>query len=615
MLKNIFNKISGQNQSDASSSTVFSHPKEPIPSSQPIYPSKDSGYQKISVEALVQSNDDLIQRIRLLASCDDEQFDKLFLSPIHNLARFIHLLPATETDHHSGAGGLFRLCLELAFFSGQSAHGKFFHPQESIQVRRVSEPQWRYATFLAGLCSETYRAMCSMVVTSEAGSVWQPHSDNLLTWLENVKSERYYVTFPSSSHIDHRSVIMSKTISAYCSHRILNKSALTYAFNNNPRLATAFFGTIGGVANTSDNLLLFQIIDSIRAKIIEKDRSSQPARYGKPSSASHLESHLIDAMRTLISSGQWKINQEKAFVWHATDGLFIVWRSAAKSLISHLYKNGVEGVPTHPDTLAELLIKAQFFQRTTDGGCYFDAHIPNTSTTYPVVKVSNRTSLLEYDQDEPLPVAILKPQAKANSNNPSTNSPNKAEDASPAASRASTQVPADSNVLEATADDSGKSPSVSSSEAKSKPQIPNTNSMEMFQTANTSSPNHTKEPGENLPLTSTIDVNVDPTLKMILDKHRLLNLVRWLARDFNTSVDTETLFQNEDGVCIAVERISSMGNNPAEVAEALLDMGLLFTPPSKPNLKIHTVPSPKGVKTKVFIVSTANSKRLGFNAA
>lgn len=614
MLKTIFTKLSGQSQPDARSSAGISQPKEPIPSSQPIYPSKDSGYLNINVEALIQSNDDLIRRIRLLASCDDEQFEKLYLSPIHNLARFIHLLPATETDHHSGAGGLFRLCLELGFFSGQSAHGKFFHPQESIQVRRVSEPQWRYATFLAGLCAETYRAMCSMVVTSENGSVWQPHAENLLTWLENNKSERYFVTFPSAGHIDHRSAIMSKTMSAYCSHRVLNKSSLTFAFNNNPRLATAFFGTIGGVANTSDNLLLFQIIDDIRTKIIEKDRASQPARYGRPSVASHLEAHLIDAMRTLIATGQWKINQEKAFVWHATDGLFIVWRSAAKSLISHLNKNGVSGVPAHPDTLADLLVKAQFFQRTPDGGCYFDAHIPNTTTTYPVVKVSNRTSLLEHDQAEPLPVAILKPQAKTTSHAPVIDSDTKSPDNVTQATHTPNQPQVDSEQDEIT-ENTDSVTQMHSPEVKTKSQNTNPSSMDLFQPPGSSSSNQPKDPGSNLPLTSTIDVSVDPTLKTILDKHRLLNLVRWLARDFNTSVDTETLFQNEDGVCIAVERISAMGNNPAEVAEALLDMGLLFTPPSKPNLKIHTVPSPKGVKTKVFIVSTSNSKRLGFNAA
>ena len=74
-----------------------------------------------------------------------------------------------------------------------------------------------------------------------------------------------------------------------------------------------------------------------------------------------VERYLLDAMRRLLASSQWLVNQRDARVWirksnQSTD-LYLVWKSAAKDIIELLAKDKIPGIPRDPDTLADILIE------------------------------------------------------------------------------------------------------------------------------------------------------------------------------------------------------------------------------------------------------------------
>ena len=132
-----------------------------------VYPPVDPGLPAASTEAVVQSQADLLRRLRKIVSVDDAVFDERYLAPIRALAAEIHLLPASAHDEFAGPGGLFRLCLEVAVFSTQAADGRIFTPDENVERRHALEPRWKYACFLAGLTCELYRPLAFAVVAEK----------------------------------------------------------------------------------------------------------------------------------------------------------------------------------------------------------------------------------------------------------------------------------------------------------------------------------------------------------------------------------------------------------------------------------------------------------------
>ncbi|MDE3208157.1 MAG: TraI domain-containing protein, partial [Pseudomonadota bacterium] len=89
-----------------------------------------------------------------------------------------------------GAGGLFRLGLEVGLFSMQAVDGVIW---EKGPGARFFEPRRRYAAFVTGLCLHFYQALTGMHVYDEAGETWPAFQESLWQW---VKQRRQYQVQP-----------------------------------------------------------------------------------------------------------------------------------------------------------------------------------------------------------------------------------------------------------------------------------------------------------------------------------------------------------------------------------------------------------------------------------
>ncbi|MEI7994057.1 MAG: TraI domain-containing protein, partial [Methylococcaceae bacterium] len=132
---------------------------EVIQEQTPRYPPIDQGIPLYSIESLIITQQNLIDRIRKTSGVTPDDFQSYFSPIITNLAHYIHLLPATKTGNHRVAGGLFRLSLELGFHSLQVANSSIFQNKGSAtsEERIKIQPRWVYATFISAVCEELYR--------------------------------------------------------------------------------------------------------------------------------------------------------------------------------------------------------------------------------------------------------------------------------------------------------------------------------------------------------------------------------------------------------------------------------------------------------------------------
>ena len=164
-------------------------------SSANTFSSFDPGFAALSVDEVLAANADIVSRIKLCYGTDRETFETNVLALIRRYAAYVHLLPATADNYFSAPGGLLRLGLEAGFFSLQGTDAHIFSGRSTISTRRLLEPRWRHATFIAGLCCEAHRVLSHMLVTDENGEIWSGYLQPLADWLATRGAARYFLSW------------------------------------------------------------------------------------------------------------------------------------------------------------------------------------------------------------------------------------------------------------------------------------------------------------------------------------------------------------------------------------------------------------------------------------
>ena len=366
----------------------------------PMYPAADFGIEYADVESVMETQAALIKRLKLLAAMPDVDFERFYLRVIRNLAIHINQLPASEHGTHNGAGGLFRLALEIGFFSLQASEARLFAAGSRLEERRELEPRWKYATFLAGICCELHRPITTMVVVSSDGKEWPSFQKSLGEWLGDT-DDRFFVRWVTAGKN------IGQGASSYLLYKIIPEEALQHLHQASSTIVPTMLDVITGVCNPVERGQMQTIIDEVRTKVFARDAALRPTQYGKLTVGTHIEPHLLDAMRRLASTGVWSINGNKSRLWYGEDGLFLVWKTAAKEMQDLLRSDGIAGVPQDSNTLLEMLMKIEVFAIDSDGSPFWTITTPRSSSELLAVRFASPLTILAALPEEPEKVGRL----------------------------------------------------------------------------------------------------------------------------------------------------------------------------------------------------------------
>lgn len=325
-------------------------PASPRPGFDPAihYPPVDPGLPACSVQEIVHSQEPLLQRLRRIVSTDERSFDEHYLEAVRQLARSVHLLPASSHEEFAGAGGLFRQCLEVAVYAAQAADGRIFTPTEDVQTRHAMEPRWKYAAFLAGLVCCVYRPLSACAVVAECGSVWPKHAVALGDWLAQVGTGRYFVQWSTSGALPATGAEGASVVD-----QVLPRSRLAWLDQGSPAIVRDVFAIALGQSRPGDSIL-GETVQRIREEVLRRDEVTRRSRYGRLRIGAHLEPYVMDALRTLLADGRWRLDAGGSLLY-GTDGLYLRWPQGFEPLRQALQELGLPGVPRCALTLAELL--------------------------------------------------------------------------------------------------------------------------------------------------------------------------------------------------------------------------------------------------------------------
>ena len=314
----------------------------------PRYPPFMKGLPAAPVERILATQVDLIQAIEHALSLPDDLYQTIAAPVIARYAAFSHLLPASESHHHRGAGGLFRHGLEVAHWATQAAQGCLFATQATPRERKEQELRWRLAVCFAGLLHDIGKPVSDMAVVDRQGEhTWNPCDENLTDWAAQNSIDRYFLRWRENRHKRH------EQFSALVIERVLTRASRTYLLEPGPDIMQAMLETIHGLDRGAK---LSELVMAADRQSVERDLKAHThtvdSAMGMP-----VEKYLFDAMRRLVKSGHWLANEKGARLWRFKEGLHIVWRTGAQDIVDTLTRDKVPGIPRDEDTLADILIE------------------------------------------------------------------------------------------------------------------------------------------------------------------------------------------------------------------------------------------------------------------
>jgi hypothetical protein len=257
----------------------FGTPKpEPSPHALPVpadvaaadreYPPAAPGMPAIDVADVMAPHRDCLLRLRDAYGAERATFDRDIGSVVERYAQYVHLLPAAPDGPFAHAGGLFRMGLDIGFYALQGTDGALFSARQTISARAALEPRWRFATFLAGLCSELHRCLSHLTVSNDAGAAWPAYRQPLALWLRDTGSRRYQVHWTLNP-------VAVRALSVVALGQVVVPPILQYLAQGNgvvvAHLIAALSGTaLPGEVNTLDRLVR-------RSSALVRERALGPA--------------------------------------------------------------------------------------------------------------------------------------------------------------------------------------------------------------------------------------------------------------------------------------------------------------------------------------------------
>jgi len=336
----------------------------------PVYPRPRKGIPVYKPEEIYASEEErLIKPIFRMLGLTNKAVGKYLTPVVMNYIRYVHLLPASRSDHHSDLEGLLFHGLDTARFAVKFSEGYMPYQGGNPEHKGAYEIQWRVAVTLAGLLHDVGKPATDMIVTSLDGSLeWNPNIESLYDWAERCKVSYYVINYRSNRASLHENpAIITQMIS-----RIVPAETVGFITNNGFReIWEEQF--LGSFAADSDSIIRKIVMEADTASV-KKDSQNQA---DESSSAFGISTHIMFArvLRDLLEDHQhgfsWKLNEPGAHAFYSgiklpdadAPALYITWSTRELQdlwKIADAEKEQLEGFPRNIGRLGEVLADKRF---------------------------------------------------------------------------------------------------------------------------------------------------------------------------------------------------------------------------------------------------------------
>lgn len=326
----------------------------------PRYPPFMQGLPVIAPKRILQTQTELIKRIRQTAVVNDQYFNHYYLSVIERFSDYAHLLPASQSHHHRGAGGLFRHSLEVSLYALQTAEKVLLDIAKSPARRREMEPRWQLAVFLAALCHDAGKPATDMTIANrDRSSVWKPIKESLFTWASRCGVDAYFLDWREGRARQHTA--MANLVA----DRIIGTDALVWIEEGGIELIVWLMESLN--ANPSTVNPLHGLVIQADQTSVERDLKTIGATMAGYDLGVPVERLLIDIMRRLVREGVWLVNEPGARVWKIAGNTYLVWPVGGEDIARIIREDRTPGLARTAEGILDMLVERKLIHVPDDG--------------------------------------------------------------------------------------------------------------------------------------------------------------------------------------------------------------------------------------------------------
>lgn len=324
----------------------------------PRYPPFAKGLPLASVEKILDTQKRILNEIR--REVGNDAFAAYYLPCIKSYCEFVHLLPASERNHHRGAGGLFRHGLEVAVNSLRYGRHKLFDANLSPSEIESNRPKWDLACFLSGLVHDIGKPLSDYQIISECGQfIWNPFTESIPKWGEKNKLDKYYLHWLKGRYRKHES------LSSVVAKRIIHDDALSFLTTSGNLIIRNMFECVTGQP-AFDNKL-FELVKKSDHFSTENDLKKANLRGDDVNLSIPLNKYILDAIKIMNIRNDWgsDFNNSPPLIY--IDKSLYLTAKAISRITEKLADSKIPGVPWDKQALTDSLVNTDFAQERALG--------------------------------------------------------------------------------------------------------------------------------------------------------------------------------------------------------------------------------------------------------
>jgi len=330
----------------------------------PRYPPFMEGLPVYPPETLLETQHELIRGVREIIA-NRKLLEAHYYPAISRIACMYQLLPASQTHHHRGAGGLLRHSLEVGLYSLQAAEGKLIRGVVTPQQRHLIEPRWKLAIFLAGICHDLGKVVTDFTVTDRSNEVkWHPYKMGVYEWATENNLENYFIHWREGRGKAHSSIASTLL------NEVVDKETLNWISDGSIDVMQWLTESLNN-APSAKNQIYDNVIKSDQFSV-ERDLKSMGVAMAGYEIGVPIERYLNDIMKNLVREGIWRINEPGARIWCMNKCTYIVWPKAGEEIAQRAREEDIPGLPKSIDGILDMMTERgmAFLQENKDDPFY-----------------------------------------------------------------------------------------------------------------------------------------------------------------------------------------------------------------------------------------------------
>lgn len=299
----------------------------------------------LSPAELLAPHEGDIAAIKARAGVPGGHWRSLYQAMFESYAVLVQRLPASESHHHAGLGGLLQHGIEVVRHTLDLKQGVILPRGEAPEVQSRVQDLWTYACVTAALLHDLGKPVTDLHVTLYGGQAgkraWSPVQGAMPV------GAHYGVEFNAQRVYRHH-----ERIPPLLAHHLIPPAGLQWIAGDQAVLYSWLAAIQGDLAKAD---AIGEIVGKADGLSVARNLSGSKNVQLPTAKAKPLVERLLTGLRYLFDNNGLPMNRRGAAAYLDGDTLWLVSKTTLDKLRTHLIEEGQPGIPTRNDRLMDEL--------------------------------------------------------------------------------------------------------------------------------------------------------------------------------------------------------------------------------------------------------------------